>query len=823
MQATIFPAGTMNNRVAYEIDEPFVQLAARLQAYIDAPPQFKQGDKEAQGLAAWYPGTFRFGPAPQRKRAGGAQYLTGCALDLDDIPAQAMLDLIDSATAQGLEYYVHTTWKHGTTDAKPDTYRARLVMPFDAPLPANEWPQFKGPLKRLFPAHIPVDTKVMSDRSRLFYVPVTRLDAPPPISEYHAGMPLNTSLILANSTVPQASAALVARGFTEAGLDTTIVDRARIRMLANKWKRIKSETRDEPYVGALLCSILDGKPYAEHPNRDNTTFLVLRLLLRAFPSLSPDYVASLFAPSLQLMGWEGPTEGVAGVVARLQRDMDQPKPPDAKRQARIEDAFAPSPLAPTDGGPETAAPRAAGYSGDEIAQIAEDQLCTVEQLQRRWIVQRGQAWWLLDSTNYRGPYTSSDVYTAMLRDLAPAPIPFYNEDGGRLSPAELAATYGTTALSVEQHLDIPRTVFEPSTRTLQIAAARIRPELTPQFDPYVDYWLKIVGGTKFDHYPHLCDWLSRLPDLSRPLAALYMCGPKHTGKSLFAVCLARLWGTDGPSVASKIFGGNFNEDLLRNPLVWADEMPPVDERGRPLTRLLRAFLGTRTHSLNVKHVSSTGLRGCPRVVMSVQNDDMLATKEDLTQDDIDATAERIYGLRTDALAADWLRTLPEHELDRWDLGDAVARHVLWLRDHHTLHANHGRFVVRSPDQFLTRKLTVRTGWRSTICSVLHTWVMSPNPLITTHLKIDQGRLLVHLHGLETLWRQFAPSHDPPDTTTLSKLLNQIAPTTTTRVDRPNGADRPYRVVDLSILEQWIEDTAISTIEAFRAAIQEHST
>ena len=814
----------MNNRVAFEIDEPFSALASRLQDYINAPPQFKQGDKEAQGLAAWYPGTFRFGPAPQRKRAGGAQYLTGCALDLDDIPPQAMLDLLTSANEQNLEYYVHTTWKHGTPDAKPDTYRARLVMPFDAPLPANEWPAFKGPLKRLFPSHVPVDTKVMSDRSRLFYVPVTRLDAPPPMSEYHPGVPLNTSLILANTTVPQASAALVKRGFAEAGLDTTIVDRARIRMLANKWKRVKSETRDEPYVGQLLCNILDGKPYAEHPNRDNTTFLVLRLLLRAFPGLGPDYVAALFAPSLQLMAWEGPTEGIAGVVSRLQRDLEQPKPPDAKRAARIAEAFAPSPHAPTDAlAPDAPPTREAGYSGDEIAQIAEDQLCTIEQLQRRWIIQRGQQWWLLDNTTYRGPYTTSDVYTAMLRDLAPAPIPFYNEEGGRLSPAELAATYGTTALGVEHHLDIPRTVYEPSTRTLQIAAARVRPELVPTFDPYVDYYLKVVGGTQFDHYPHLCDWLSRLTDLARPLAAMYICGPKHSGKSLFAASLARIWGTDGPAVARKIFQGNFNEDLLRSPLVWADEEVPTDDRGRPLTRTLRAFLGTRTHSLNVKHVSSTGLRGCPRLIMTVQNDDLLATKEDLSKDDIDATAERIYGLRTVDAAVAWLRTLPESELDRWDQGDAVARHVLWLRDHHTLHANHGRFVVRSPDQFLTRKLTVRTGWRSTICSVLHAWVMSPRPLITNHLRIDQGRLLVHLTGLETLWRQFAPSTDIPDMTTLSRLLNQIAPYATLRADRPTDASRPFRVVDLNIIEQWIEDTSISTIADFRTNLQKHST
>lgn len=810
--------------------------------------------RSKMGTPMYSPAQWRAG---ENKTKANVERVHFGVLDLDDIELDGLRTIVEQLR---VPYLVHSTFTNGScghckglkvrtikgvtgtcTDcsgsglAKPNEVRVRLIVPFTRPVEIAEWPRFWAMFGQTI--GLGYQDESCKDPNRCSFFPSHPEQPPaPPIYLYgnFDARPLDVDDLLTRAPAPRQTnysngplyksapgtlqealvINLTSEGMQYEGKPLTLLD---LRELVKKWK---SGSQNKRWLAERIRKICDGQPFADDGERDSTLFRICAALAETFPHASATSVASIMEPSLEAMGLDGP--GAADAIEKIRRKQAEPR---MASTGRIAELFNNRRITP--------------YTDTELALFASQMECTVEQLSRRWVVQRGKSFYLLVGTlhedgtcheaDYVGPFTNDDAANAARRELSPATgaagvvLDMITEKNTRAKTIhELVKDYGNVAIEAIIDLTADFSYYDPATRQFIEATAPLR-DLDPRFDPQIDQWLRHMSGPQI---VKLLEWLAACPQLTYPCAALYLEGMKGVGKTLLAVGASRLWSTNGPTELEQAFA-TFNEKLCHCPLAFADESVPTDSRGRLRTAELRESIQARERSLKRKFMHVQPMKGAIRIVLAANNKDLIQTSENLTQHDVQALAERIVHIPVHEAAATYLAELKAADpqiTNRWVEGDLIARHILWLRANIKLNTSN-RFLVSGDSSELARTLTVNDRMKGACCNWLVAFLLDPTklraaaPKLATHVIVDNGRLLVNSQVLVEQWELYTTNEEPPPTGKIFRALSGMAVHEDRTLKRDStGRAVQYREIDTDSLVAWAEQSGYASGETIRAIL-----
>jgi hypothetical protein len=705
--------------------------------------------------------------------------------------------------AQGLATIFYTTWSHPERHRKNGSWSFRLVVPFSRPVEASEWPRLWPLLHNRF-GSLPDDQ--CKDSSRIYFLPCSKhtLD-PDHLALTTPGSALDVDQLLDTTPTPAPEPP-----------QRTQVDQHDIEEYAKRLKR-----RISPACKTSALALLDGLnglQMAQGGNRDNTIFLCACYLAEEWPNADPAAMVLPFARSFELMAQMSPRdhptlEQFAEKISRKQAQIQTEK---TKEAEQAKEALTRAILRAFAGTRDTP------YTEDELNGFAQAASTTRQDFQHRWIIQVGAHYYFYLNGTYIGPYPTDSARRAAQDLLAPAhtaKVDCYRMTQTGLvrskNTTELTQDYGQVALDTVADMSAQVTYFDAPTRTLIEATCPLR-ELEPRHDPLIEKWLTLLGGESADL---LFDWLASITRLTEPLAAIYLNGVPGAGKTLLATGLSRLWTRDGPTSLADIIGGGFNESLASCPLVLADEVLPESFHRSNSTGELRELIQARSHSLRRKHVKTSRLRGCLRLMICANNTHLLETREDLNATDIEAITERFLYLHAEEKPKRFLRDLKPEQIRAFVEKDRIARFALYLAETRKV-VQTGRFLVTGRDSALQRTLTTTRGRASAICHWCVDYLLDPGKIDTMGtlgVRIQNGRLLVTAHTLATYWEMYATNIKPP---TAGRISRSLAGLCDSKVLRPgtNGRKTHYWPVKTVNLKTWAEELGYCTAEQIDAAL-----
>lgn len=759
-----------------------------------------------------------FSPAayPDGTKARGKAHVLTLAfgvLDLDDVTPGQLLDVLKRI--EGYNAVLYSTWSHAENIQTSGLWRVRICVEFSRPVTNQEWKTVWSKFVNFFNA--PTDPSC-KDSGRAYYGAFA-----PPGTEREQEFVIFTGRALDVDALRTVAGPARAQGVDK-------IERGRLERLAARWRRSKDEWRAT--MGETLSRVCKGEPFAENGAVDLTLFQLCRDLAQAFPNASPMSLAEHFAPSLSLMAYDGKephtVEEVAAKIERALADVAEQEAAEQEAEAtekrlRMRQAFAH--VDPTRDYP---------YTEAELEAFAVKLGCSRDEMQNRWIIQRGALFYILGpGARYSESYSERDINNAVLRDLAPA-VSAGVELWGQSASGEpyrkplgvLMGEYGTVATNYILDLRAQEATYDPGPRLFTVAPAPLR-ALTPAYDLEVATWIECLCGTQT---ADVNNWLALVTDLDSTCAALMLTGPGDTGKSLFAHGVSRLWSTHGPTKLSSAMAG-FNAIMTQNPLVFGDEQLPKDFKGYGRTAELREFIAARSRPYNRKFADETTLVGAIRLVIAANNEDILAIGENLTVNDINAIGDRFYHVKVSADAITYLAILGEDNVRTFVTQDRMARHALWLRDNYSIRRE-GRFLIKPRDRNFYRALTTKSGIRSAVCQWLVGYVREPrrvdmknhDPDNAYQVFIRDGSLYVQTKGLLDSWDLYVKNEMVPQTGRLAQAITGLSlPSQSTdgrwHLVKPGGGQAFYRRIDIEHLIAWAKETEFSTEEEIQAALR----
>jgi len=658
-------------------------------------------------------------------------------LDVDGVPWEVLARTRDRLDAEGLAAVIHSS--HGAPAVFPHRTKFRVIVRLAKPIPAAAWSRAWASLAaRICPEADPA----AKDVGRMYFLPSAPPDAPP--GSVYAWSREGGALDLddaADLVLPAAPKTL-----RKVSLDD-------LRDVHRAWMRRKG--RAGIRLRRALGQVISGDPYAAEGERDQVSFELASDLIRELSDADPESLASHFAPSLAVMGPGAPSVALISQKAFAARRRLEEDRAALARTARVTDE--PFVLCTPTGG--------------------------------SWYVRSQVGEWL-------GPYTGEAVDAALRQGLTWArdlgvELDRVGPQGEMVSRGrtESLTYYGRALASHVLELGASRSRLEGDRF---VEAACVPRHLTPERSTVVDEWLDLLFGAYRDDVRL---WLSIAPDLREPLATLYMVGARGVGKSLFAQGVSRLWTLDGPTPA-KVLTGDYNGAILRCPLIFADEyLPSPRRRGESTTGILREVIQARTHLIERKYLPDVDARGCVRLVVAANDDQVLTFDDDMGPEDALAVAERFYVATVTSRAKHWI------EEDRTRVRailDELAPHALWLAAQVRPEKQH-RFWIKG-DSGHAEGLSIRGGLRSEACRYLVTWLTTPRTVRSgdrTHVSTD-GTFLVSTQDMHSSWEMLIRDSRPPKITDLTRAMRVIAPT-----QRRVGGCR-YWEVDLRRLQVWAD-------------------
>jgi len=576
--------------------------------------------------------------------------------------------------------------------------------------------------------------------------------------------------------------------------------------------RKKLKTIRKKSVAPIAAAVLAGESLASGGERDSTLHKICSTIATIDPESDPETLAEVLRPSLTKWASEPGAsltvdEEIAKAIDKISRSQAYGKEKRAKdeteatKMKQLSIALA-----------RRLQGEKGNYTDDEIAQFANDQNCTVDEFQKRWIVQKGKAFYVYVDGKYKGPRHKDELECALPTDLAPAPVTWSitNEDGKirKRTAKEMAAYYGSVAGRIVADLRIDKSYYDPETETFYEAVCPRR-NIEPAFHTQVDRWLRLLGGSNADK---LLDWLATVTDLSRQTCALYFSGTPGAGKGMFAKGVARLWNDGAPTKLANILNG-FNHDLTRCPLIFADEKLP-DKKG--ISTELREIIGTETMTLARKYMDNAELKGAVRVVIAGNNEHLLAVDKDeeLGPDDLEAIAGRFLHIDVTPEARAYLESIGGASgTVGWVDKDMIAAHCLWLAANRNVVPGK-RFLVEGHMTQMHEMLATAGKWTALTCEWIARHLVDPSPAVNAKLGVivGGGELLVNSHVIVDCWDSYIKSSGRPSVQLVGRSLTNIA-----AGDKRKGNVRYHRIKTEALL-RWTDKNQIGDVEAMRALI-----
>jgi hypothetical protein len=372
--------------------------------------------------------------------------------------------------------------------------------------------------------------------------------------------------------------------------------------------------------------------------------------------------------------------------------------------------------------------------------------------------------------------------------------------------SEMVYQYGDVCFKIIADMSLQISKWDTQTRTFTEAVCPIRKDLKPKFNPQIDQWLKHLGGKKY--YGKLVDWMASCVLLDKINCAIYFSGGKGSGKTMFAHGLARIWTTSDPSKLEIVLS-DFNDTLIKCPLVLADEQLPKKFKWESITPQLRSMLSITTRTLTRKYKSTGELQGGIRLVLTANNPNLLDGNESGTPEDVDAVAERfLYVKIVDSKAADYLKELGQKVVSSWWTHE-IAEHALWLAENHVIKNPGDRFVVEGDRTEMQDLLVVGMTWNAFVCEWLVKYLEDPQPMNNLPgykdlVRIYQNELLVNPRVIVDKWAVYlgnVKKHEP----TVKKIGNAIRNMSKSQKPkqlRAEGSSPRYYIIDERFLISW---------------------
>lgn len=310
---------------------------------------------------------------------------------------------------------------------------------------------------------------------------------------------------------------------------------------------------------------------------------------------------------------------------------------------------------------------------------------------------------VLSPSGYVGPILKHDFYAACKRYASGIQTTKLNKQGEivNIKYDEIVRE----GLKVENHCYsyvAHKNYYDESTDTVYTSCAQPT-EAKPETDIEIETWLELFAGKSAGK---LFDWLATCRDLQHPTAILYFEGAPRTGKSLFAALCATLWKGRCATDMSNVLGVNFNDGLLKSPLIVADEEIP--KRRGDISAQLRSMVATEKRDVSIKYHPIAHLEGCVRVVITANNDAVFRFDETLTENDAEAIAERVLHIKVSSAAIAFLDGLPDKTIESWVEGK-FASYVKHLELTHFPKPGPRFLVEGTREGFVTQyRLTERT-------------------------------------------------------------------------------------------------------------------
>lgn len=722
--------------------------------------------------------------AGDSRELAAAQEVSIAALDVDEIPD---LDRLFDALAP-FEYLAHET--HSST---PEAPRYHVWLSIDHPIPAGTYKDAYRGFREVIPYLDPVCTNA----NRFHYMPSNGVEI-----LHNQGRPFPVKF---SPEDPREAA------------PSHTVSRAELRRYARVLEGARSSKRKA--FGTILGHVCDGVRYADEGHRDDVTYRLAWYLALKWPHAEPKSLAKQFSRSLELMG--GLTvEDVAAKIERQQQSVLE----EIEKDADDADKARGYAIGQATGDPGRKHP----YSMAELEALASKHHTTTRDLHKQWIIQRGDAFWILTHRGYH-QYSLKDAALAAAVQLSPAPLSTYRMTGNAQNPtlevktaAQMVTEFGSVAQRTQAHLNLNHSYFDPTAWTYNEACCPLAPlEPLPEDDfsyLQIDTWLQHLSGAQ---WPLLRKWLYWCTHLSAPCAALFFTGAKGAGKTLIAYGLARLWGEE-PTPLSGLMGG-FNGAITRCPLALADETVPKDFQGNVRSEELREIIQARSRPLRRKYMADATLHGAIRMIVTGNNEELLSFKhasQALTQDDIFAISERIIHIQAPPAAQLYLDALPQGTTQRWVEQSLIARYALAVQRKET-YLPDGRFLVKQHSDLVYRTIITSSHSKYTLLRWLHDVITSPAQCVTLtglsdHLHVSDAGVFVHFRAVEMTWDLYLKSEKRPSAMQISK---ELAALSTGRSKIP-GTGRNAHKIELRHVLAWVDRDGSCTVEEFKLLVNQ---
>lgn len=547
--------------------------------------------------------------------------------------------------------------------------------------------------------------------------------------------------------------------------------------------------------------------------------LVLRLaaeLGQRFFEYDAHSIAEAFRPSLSLMRSEGEDVSVDQVEARIKLKQDevrqqhneqrkkheqQQKAVEFDKASRIREAYRNG--------------RSHPYTFDELQQWKD-----IISTGHRWILQKDRSFYLFFHGSYKGPYSEAEAHGAALRELsaaASAGVDIYktNKDGTSdfKSLRQLIAEYGTVVEKISTDLRAQVITYNEQERTIVEAPCPLR-KLEPRYDPDVDKWMYLLAGDK--HYDDLKTWFAILPRLDIVRSALALIGVHSVGKSMTALAGSGLWTKDGPCLLEQALA-DFNDSILRCPLIFADEHLPKDFRGTIPTEQLRVFIQATERPLKRKHLPNSKCLGVTPLLIAAHDLEVLRPSENISNNEVEGSVLRFLIIPARVEAAHFLANLRPTTHERgWIENDVIARHIWWLVHNHK-HQSKGRFYFNPSNPEHAMWFATSGGGKSALLRWLVSFLANrkkfesdPNSLM--HVRVHKGYLYVNIAGVLACWDRYIGNEKCPNAGLLSRLLAEISYPDRQKMRDGKGKMVNYRVVINDYLYTWAKNTDLLDAE-----------
>lgn len=280
-----------------------------------------------------------------------------------------------------------------------------------------------------------------------------------------------------------------------------------------------------------------------------------------------------------------------------------------------------------------------------------------------------------------------------------------------------------------------------------------------------------------------------------------------THNTLLAHGVARLW-SDTPGDLEKAMS-DFNDEIVRCPMLLADETLPRYWKGGSVTTKLRSMLSTHERTLTRKYLPPATLKGALRLIITANNEFLLSTKDTMSGQDLEAVAQRFLYIEAGEAAARLLEATPRETRRAWQEG-GIAAHALWLQANRVVEPGK-RFWVQGDTTQMHRMLLVSSEWTGKVCDWLSRMLTNPVPFFQSNnglIRIGGGRLLVNEQAIIDGWSMyFGDTNVEPDTVKIGMALRAISGR-----DRPNlrwkGDRYRYRDVMVDLVLGWSEGSGI---------------